>query len=48
MWEGITMLLIKAQFLLTIINTKVMVMRRVAMDTTLWPAAMASAIELAE
>lgn len=38
----------ETQFRLTIINTKQMVMRSVATETTLWPAAMASAMELAE
>lgn len=37
----------ETQFRLTIINTKQMVMRSVATETTLWPAAMASAMELA-
>lgn len=45
--QGQACLLGEARPILTIINTKEIVMRSVATDTTLWPAAMASAMELA-
>lgn len=45
--QGQACLLGEAWPILTIINTKEIVMRSVATDTTLWPAAMASAMELA-